>query len=141
MIAFEVLILFFVLLYVLSFRENVENLPLYLSWIISFVAGVQGNAFRKIGKVSYRNVAITSNIQSAFTYLVQRSIGKKDEQEKAACLSMIFFLVLFFFVCGALAVVFSISFLEEYALLFALLPLLYLLFWGIKRRDEPHGFA
>ncbi len=52
--------------------------PEYITWIISFAAGMQGNGFHKIKGMLYGNVAVTLVVQLAFNYLMQSFFSKKD---------------------------------------------------------------
>ncbi|WP_288227667.1 YoaK family protein [uncultured Enterococcus sp.] len=49
-----------------------------LCMTISFLTGMQGNAFHKIDGMLYGNIAVTLNVQLAFNYLVQGITGVKD---------------------------------------------------------------
>ncbi|WP_099332469.1 DUF1275 family protein [Actinomyces minihominis] len=51
--------------------------PEYITWIISFAAGVQGNGFHKIKGMVYGNVAVNVVLQLAFNYLMQSFFSKK----------------------------------------------------------------
>lgn len=51
--------------------------PEYITWVISFAAGMQGNGFHKIKGMLYGNVAVTLVVQLAFNYLMQSFFTKK----------------------------------------------------------------
>ncbi|MDA9470453.1 YoaK family protein [Enterococcus sp. 5H] len=70
----------------------------YVCMIISFIAGMQGNAFHKIDGMLYGNVAVTLVVQLAFNYIIQAIFGKKG----AAKDSVIYFIVLLGFAIGGL---------------------------------------
>lgn len=65
---------------------------------ISFLAGMQGNAFHKIDGMLYGNVAVTLVVQLAFSYIAQSLFGKKN----AAKNGFLYLLVLIGFAAGAL---------------------------------------
>ncbi|WP_086554916.1 YoaK family protein [Acetobacter sp. DmW_043] len=75
--------------------------PEVLALAISFVAGMQGNAFHKDHGMLYGNVAVTFVVQMAFNFLAQ-SFFKKDgiNGEPNLMWSGIFFFVLLGFASG-----------------------------------------
>lgn len=70
----------------------------YVCMAISFLAGMQGNAFHKIDGMLYGNVAVTLVVQLAFSYIAQSLFGKKN----AAKNGFLYLLVLIGFAAGAL---------------------------------------
>lgn len=72
-----------------------------VSFIISFVAGMQGNAFHKNNGMLYGNVAVTFVVQMAFNFLVQ-AVFQRDgiDDEPNLRWAGIFFYVLFGFAAG-----------------------------------------
>lgn len=73
----------------------------YITWIISFAAGMQGNGFHKIKGMLYGNVAVTLVVQLAFNYLMQSFFSKKDSAGTSNLYnSGIYFLVLLGFAGG-----------------------------------------
>lgn len=70
----------------------------YACVIISFIAGMQGNAFHKVNGMLYGNVAVTLVVQLAFSNLTQFLLGQKDSGKT----SSIFFFVLLGFAFGGL---------------------------------------
>lgn len=69
------------ILAVLSVGHVVE--PMWIAWAISFLAGVQGNAFHREAGMLYGNIAVTSVIQMAAS-LLGRAVGRRiaDDGER-----------------------------------------------------------
>ncbi|MGX4686082.1 YoaK family protein [Vagococcus sp. JNUCC 83] len=77
--AFEILILEAIILLGLGFTPiNHYFSIVHLCMLISFIAGMQGNAFHKIDGLLYGNIAVTLNVQLAFNYVIQGLTGVKD---------------------------------------------------------------
>ncbi|WP_099332190.1 YoaK family protein [Actinomyces minihominis] len=75
--------------------------PEYITWVISFAAGMQGNGFHKIKGMLYGNVAVTLVVQLAFNYLMQSFFSKKDAAGTSNLYnSGLYFLVLLGFAGG-----------------------------------------
>ncbi|WP_334174041.1 YoaK family protein [Pseudoxanthobacter sp.] len=75
--------------------------PHYLAYAISFVAGMQGNAFHKDHGMLYGNVAVTFVVQMAFNFLIQGLFRKQGiNGEPNLYWSGLFFLVLLGFASG-----------------------------------------
>lgn len=73
----------------------------YLAYAISFVAGMQGNAFHKNHGMLYGNVAVTFVVQMAFNFLIQGLFKKQGiNGEPNLYWSGLFFLVLLGFAAG-----------------------------------------
>lgn len=72
--------------------------PWHIAWIVSLMAGMQGNAFHKIDDMLYGNVAVTAVVQFAFNFLMRGFMGKKGSFR----LSGLFFLTLLGLACGGL---------------------------------------
>ncbi|MBS1066748.1 YoaK family protein [Gluconobacter kondonii] len=73
----------------------------FLAVAISFVAGMQGNAFHKDHGMLYGNVAVTFVVQMAFNFLAQSFFKKNGINGDSNLMwSGIFFFVLFGFACG-----------------------------------------
>lgn len=97
--AFEILIIESIILILLGFSEiNGLFETLHICMIISFLAGMQGNAFHKIDGMLYGNVAVTLVVQLAFNYIVQAFAGQKGALKN----SWLYFSVLLGFACGGL---------------------------------------
>lgn len=80
-------------------RANID--PHYIAYGISFVAGMQGNAFHKNHGMLYGNVAVTFVVQMAFNFLIQGLFKKEGiNGEPNLYWSGIFFLVLLGFAAG-----------------------------------------
>ena len=88
-------IMLIALAYILS-RDLIQTT--YACVIISFIAGMQGNAFHKVNGMLYGNVAVTLVVQLAFSNLTQSLLGQKDSGKT----SSIFFFVLLGFAFGGL---------------------------------------
>lgn len=75
--------------------------PHYIAYCISFVAGMQGNAFHKSHGMLYGNVAVTFVVQMAFNFLVQGIFRRQGiNGEPNLYWSGVFFLVLLGFAAG-----------------------------------------
>ena len=88
-LALEILILLILLL------NNVHGFftPNMFVYIMSFVAGVQGNAFHKLAKMLYANIAVTLDVQLIFGFLADGIMLKKERLDlfkKAASYLIIF---------------------------------------------------
>lgn len=93
----EILLVEVIVLVLLGF--NIFNNKIgveYVCMIISFLAGMQGNAFHKIEGMLYGNVAVTLVVQLAFSYAIQAVFGKQNAVKNSA----LFFLVLLGFAVG-----------------------------------------
>lgn len=71
-------------------------------WLLAFLAGMQGNAFHKIGGMLYGNIAVTLNVQLAANYLAE-TFFKSNKEQRAVMFSKFFnyFIVLVGFGGGA----------------------------------------
>lgn len=67
-------IVLIVVLAVLSISHAFE--PMWIAWSISFLAGVQGNAFHREAGMLYGNIAVTSVVQMAAS-LLGRAVGRR----------------------------------------------------------------
>lgn len=95
----EILIIEAVILFFLGIKGINEAIGItYVCMSISFLAGMQGNAFHKIDGMLYGNVAVTLVVQLAFSYIAQALFGKKDAAKNA----FLYFEVLVGFAIGAL---------------------------------------
>ncbi|WP_341934851.1 DUF1275 domain-containing protein [Microbacterium sp. LWO14-1.2] len=90
---------FVVVLAALSISRVVE--PMWIAWAISFLAGVQGNAFHREAGMLYGNIAVTSVIQMAAS-LLGRAVGKRiaDDGERHMRPAGAYLAVLFAFAVG-----------------------------------------
>lgn len=97
--AFEILLIEAVVLVGLGFSSiNSVFTILQICMLVSFLAGMQGNAFHKIDGMLYGNVAVTLVVQLAFNYIVQAFTGAKDAWKN----SWLYFSVLIGFAGGGL---------------------------------------
>ncbi|MGX7149765.1 YoaK family protein [Enterococcus ureasiticus] len=97
--AFEILLVEALILIALGFAPiNGYFSALHLCMLISFLAGMQGNAFHKIDGMLYGNVAVTLVVQLAFNYIIQAIVGTKDAWKN----SWLYFSVLIGFAGGGL---------------------------------------
>jgi len=75
--------------------------PHFIAYAISFVAGMQGNAFHKSHGMLYGNVAVTFVVQMAFNFLIQGLFRREGiNGEPNLYWSGLFFLVLLGFAGG-----------------------------------------
>lgn len=84
-----------------TFIGSYDGNPHYIAYGISFVAGLQGNAFHKNHGMLYGNVAVTFVVQMAFNFLIQGLFKREGiNGEPNLMWSGIFFLVLLGFASG-----------------------------------------
>lgn len=94
---FEILLAEVVFLFLLGFTGVNQLIGItVVCLIISFLAGMQGNAFHKIDGMLYGNVAVTLVVQLAFSYLAQAFFRKENALKNSG----LFFLVLLGFAFG-----------------------------------------
>lgn len=118
-------IILLVLLVVITTAAKDLLSPIQLVWVLAFIAGMQGNAFHKIGQMLYGNIAVTLNVQLGFSYLAEAffkdsSQEKKDSLYRGYC----YFLVLVGFALGAAIAALLAKHLGSYTLLFSIIPLI-----------------
>lgn len=94
-------------------------------WLLAFLAGMQGNAFHKIGGMLYGNIAVTLNVQLAANYLAE-TFFKSNKEKRAVMFNKFFnyFIVLVGFGGGAYLSATLASTLGGYTLLIAILALI-----------------
>lgn len=87
--------------------------PMWIAWAISFVAGMQGNAFHRETGMLYGNIAVTSVIQMAAS-LLGRAVGRRiaDDGEQHLRPAGAYSAVLVAFVAGG-GLGFSLNSLRE----------------------------
>lgn len=84
---------------VVALRGDFE--PHHIAYVVSFVAGAQGNAFHKSHGMLYGNVAVTFVVQMAFNFLIQAAFNRKGiNGEPNLMWAGLFFFVLFGFAAG-----------------------------------------
>lgn len=98
---------------------------IHVVWILAFIAGMQGNAFHKIGEMLYGNIAVTLNVQLAFSYFAEVYFqktpkAKKDSWYRGYC----YFIVLVGFALGAAISALLTKHFGSYTLLFTIMPLI-----------------
>ncbi|MBV7391266.1 MULTISPECIES: YoaK family protein [Enterococcus] len=89
--SFKVLIIEIIILFLLSLNITTSNLStMTICIIISFISGMQGNAFHKFGQdLVYGNVAVTLVVQNAFSYLMKGFFKQAGAFQKSALYSLI----------------------------------------------------
>ncbi len=87
--------------------------PLVVAYFVSFLAGMQGNAFHRAGGMLVGNVAATRNLQLGSNFLAQSVFGDRRENLRK---SAIYFLVLLAFATGGLIGGIAATRVDEYAL-------------------------
>lgn len=133
-IAIEVVLITALVIY-LGFIQTTYS-HFHVAWALAFLAGMQGNAFHKISGMLYGNIAVTLNVQLAFSAIVEALVEKgKDRRDawyKAAC----YFSTLLGFSGGAYCMVVAVKHYEIYALLLTLVPLLLIFTAGYRDHEE-----
>ncbi|WP_026878546.1 YoaK family protein [Ignatzschineria larvae DSM 13226] len=108
----------------------------HICLIISFIAGMQGNAFHKVKGMTYGNVAMTPVVQAAFNYLMIALFGRLQAWLK----SMVFFYVVIGFALGGLVGTIMTAYTGEKSLLspaFILILIFIRLLYEQKRYSKP----
>ncbi len=108
----------------------------HLCLMISFIAGMQGNAFHKVKGMTYGNVAMTPVVQAAFNYLMIALFGRLQAWLK----SMVFFYVVTGFALGGLVGTIMTAYTGEKSLFlpaFILVLIFIRLFYEQKRYARP----
>lgn len=110
----------------------------YIAYAVSFVAGMQGNAYHKNHGMLYGNVAVTFVVQMAFNFLIQSVFNKKGiNGEPNLMWAGIFFLVLLGFAGGGAIGFFADKYITAGALI--LPALIALVLFMIARTDTHEG--
>lgn len=133
--SWPVLLIESVILIVFGFSAvNGRFEPWVICLVISFVAGMQGQAFHKINGMLYGNVAVTLVVQLAFAYLAAGIIKKPDINFKK---SWDYFLVLIGFSTGGLIGAFGTREWDEKVLwLAAALAIILAIFGMMAEKDD-----
>lgn len=116
----------------LSFFSDRWSLLTY-AYIVSFLAGMQGNAFHMIKGNLYGNVAVTLVVQLAFNHFVQAFF---HDRRSHLIKSGLFFLVLLGFALGGFIGAWSTKEYEERALWLIAALTAALAIWGFVKKDE-----
>lgn len=140
---FSILIFEIVILLLLSIHFiNYQFERFQVAWILSFLAGMQGNAFHKIDGQLYGNVAVTLNVQLAFNYLAETffNVNKLNRRHVFnKCLN--FFTILAGFAAGAFLSAIITPYFDSYALLITVFGLIGIvcIVWTLHReyKDAP----
>lgn len=110
----------------------------YITWIISFAAGAQGNGFHKIKGMLYGNVAVTLVVQLAFNYLMQSFFTKKAANGMTNLSTAgIYFLVLLGFAGGGALGFGADKLWEGLSVGLAILITIILMFVGMADKKDP----
>lgn len=99
--------------------------PMYIAFILSFIAGFQGNAFHFINKMLYGNIAVTLNVQLAASYLGE-ALMKINRSERSLLFkkSFDYFIILIGFAFGAFISAIAAKDFGSYTLIIPVLSLL-----------------
>nr|WP_282550451.1 MULTISPECIES: YoaK family protein [Providencia] len=130
----EIILLLLLIAYIYFF--NVQANGFHAVWALSFIAGMQGNAFHKINGMLYGNIAVTLNVQLGFSSLAESIAYKGKARKNALYKSYCYFLTLFGFAGGAFMMVLLADYAREYALLATLIPLCLILLSGRQFSKE-----
>lgn len=111
--------------------------PLHIAWILAFLAGMQGNAFHKIDKMLYGNIAVTLNVQLAFNYLAE-SFFKSNHHKKRFVAKKFFdyFIVLVGFALGAGVTAILVPHIGAYSIFVIIIALAAIYIAGIVLRNR-----
>lgn len=137
LLSLEIILLLLLIIYIFLF--NTQSNGFHAVWMLSFIAGMQGNAFHKINGMLYGNIAVTLNVQLGFSSLAESIAFTGQERKSALYKSYCYFLTLFGFAGGAFFMVILANYIEEYALLATLIPLCLIFFFGRLFSKENKG--
>lgn len=114
--------------------------PITYAFIVSFLAGMQGNAFHRVDGFLYGNIAVTLVVQQAFNHLMQAAFTNRRAH---LAQSGIFFLVLIAFATGGYIGAWGTRDFEQRVLWLPALVLAGLALWSVLRqtRREPVDIA
>jgi uncharacterized membrane protein YoaK (UPF0700 family) len=110
--------------------------PLTYAFVVSFLAGMQGNAFHRVDGFLYGNIAVTLVVQQAFNHFVQACFGNRRSH---LIQSGLFFLVLGAFAGGGYVGAWGTRKYDQRVLWIPAAILLAVAVWGALRakRNEP----
>ena len=103
--------------------------PLHLAWLLAFVIGIQGNAFRQVDNMLYSNITSTLNVLFTFSFLAE-ALQKRDKRKIYLKKSFDYFVV---FICFFIGVFISTILYRYYHILSfttAVIPLLVIIILG-----------
>ena len=95
-------VLFFEVFFILLLASNgIHHLltPLHLTWLLAFVIGMQGNAFRQVDNMLYSNITTTLNVLFAFSFFAE-ALQKKKYRKSYLKKSFDYLIVFIFFFIG-----------------------------------------
>lgn len=110
--------------------------PLTYAFIVSFLAGMQGNAFHRVDSFLYGNIAVTLVVQQAFNHLIQAVFS---DRRRNLLQSGLFLCVLIAFAAGGFVGAWGTSRYQARVLWISAVVLLALATWSRLRlrRGEP----
>ncbi len=125
---FEVFLLVIIGLGLLNTHLTITHICL----IISFIAGMQGNAFHKVDGMTYGNIAITPVLQQAFNYLMLTIFGRVSALIK----SLVFFYVVLGFAIGGFIGTIATAYFAEKMLFLPAIILVGLMAYLLYAKDD-----
>ena len=129
-----------ILLSIITLLAFTNTIPLaFLAVSISFVAGMQGNAFHKDHGMLYGNVAVTFVVQMAFNFMAQSFFKKNGiNGESNLMWAGIFFFVLFGFAIGGALGFFCDKYIgNNTSLIITIISLLLITIFSRKDKSSP----
>lgn len=139
LLSLEIMLILLLVAYIYFYK--VEASGFHAVWALSFIAGMQGNAFHKINGMLYGNIAVTLNVQLGFSSLAESIAFKGQERRDALYKSYCYFLTLFGFAGGAFMMAMLADYAREYALLVTLIPLCLIFTMGRHFSKENNGLS
>ncbi|MEY0233107.1 YoaK family protein [Providencia manganoxydans] len=139
LLSLEIILILLLIAYIYFYK--VEASGFHAVWALSFIAGMQGNAFHKINGMLYGNIAVTLNVQLGFSSLAESVAFKGQERREALYKSYCYFLTLFGFAGGAFMMAMLADYAREYALLVTLIPLCLIFTMGRHFSKENSGLS
>jgi uncharacterized membrane protein YoaK (UPF0700 family) len=133
-ITIEVVLIIALVLYLGLVQEHHSHF--HVAWALAFIAGMQGNAFHKISGMLYGNIAVTLNVQLAFSAIVEALVGKGKDRRDACYKVICYFSTLIGFAAGAFCMAVAVQHYKIYALLLTLVPLLLIFFAAYRDHED-----
>lgn len=96
--------------------------PLELVYLMSFVAGVQGNTFYKLLNMLYANIAVTLDVQLIFGYFAD-GLLLKDKRREFLTKAVSYLMIFIGFMVGASTTVILIDYIGVFSLFIGILSL------------------
>ena len=97
--------------------------------LLSFIAGMQGNAFHKLVKMLYANIAVTLDVQLVFGYLAD-AILLKDERKELFKKALSYLIIFIGFAMGASISAVLLDYLGSFTLIVTILSLVVIFIGG-----------